>query len=136
LKQLHIFLKNTFGNMKSREIVYFKYQRLFFLVLPYLQYCFWENPFGRLQWILFLYFIDHFLPPFRILVIILFKEKLIIWMFWVNKNIYLFQKYFRNYYFSTLLFPRSINNHFYNFQNLFSLFSTSRENNNNNISKK
>lgn len=32
------------------------------LRVPYLQYCFWENPFGLRQLILLLYFVLHFLP--------------------------------------------------------------------------
>jgi hypothetical protein len=40
--------------------------RLIVFFLPYLQYCFWENPFGLLQLIDFLYFILH-LPPLVLL---------------------------------------------------------------------
>ena len=39
------------------------FRLLLVLPFPYLQYCFCENPFGRLQFMLFLYFADHF-PPF------------------------------------------------------------------------
>jgi hypothetical protein len=40
--------------------------RLIVFFLPYLQCCFWENPFGLLQLIDFLYFILH-LPPLVLL---------------------------------------------------------------------